>query len=62
MLIAARAKVEVMVGAALENFSADERSTLEALLMRLRDSLSTEPQIAVSQPFAPELDEVAANG
>lgn len=62
VLAAARARVEVMVDAALETFSVEERSTLEVLLMRLRDSLSTEPQIAVSQPFAPELDEVAANG
>ena len=62
VLIAARARIEVMVDGALEGFSAEERSTLEVLLMRLRDNLSTEPQIAVSQPFVPELDEVAANG
>ncbi len=62
VLIAARARVDVMVDAALENFSADERSTLEALLTRLRENLSADPQMAVSPPFEPELDEVAANG
>lgn len=62
VLVAARARVEVMVDAALETFSVEERSTLEVLLTRLRENLSADPLLVVSQPFAPELDEVAANG
>jgi len=62
VLIAARARIEHMVDAALEDFSVEERSTLALLLTRLRDNLSTEPQIGGSRSFAPEMDEVADHG
>lgn len=62
LLIAARARVETLVDAALEGFSAAERSMLETLLTRLRDNLSTEPPVGAPRAFATELDGVAADG
>lgn len=46
LLTAARLRIERMVEGALEGFSEAERSTLEALLSRLRDNLSAEQQSA----------------
>ncbi len=58
LLIAARARIEVMVDASLEGFSAEERATLETLLKRLRDNLATD----APPSLVAELEGVAANG
>ena len=61
LLSAARVKIERIVDTALERFSDAERTTLEALLTRLRENLAVEPQPAVPQPAASRFAE-AANG
>lgn len=58
LLIAARARIEVMVDGALEGFSDEERATLDTLLKRLRDNLATD----APPSLAAEMEGVAASG
>jgi DNA-binding MarR family transcriptional regulator len=62
LLIAAWNRIEVMVDAALEGFSDEERATLDTLLKRLRDNLATDAPLGGTPSLAPEMDGVAANG
>ena len=44
LLTVARVRIDHMVDAALEDFTPEERAALATLMIRLRDSLATEPQ------------------
>ncbi len=62
LLVAARARIEIMVDAALEGFSDEERAALDTLLKRLRDNLATDAPVGGPPPLVPEREGVAPHG